>query len=122
MSGRRKKQVTRLTQSSNDDSGTEIEMADEIAVAGTTRSSLRPRKPSQKARDNEAAGLNDITEILSIMQQQMTQFMEMAKRSEEANKTLKEENKTLKEETKELKDMIASLKLDIESMKAPSPH
>jgi hypothetical protein len=47
------------------------------------------------------------------MQQQMVQFAEVTKRSEEANRSLREENK-------ELKDMIISLKLDMESMKAAS--
>lgn len=115
MSGRRKRLATRPTQSSQDDTGTDIEMLDETTVAGGMRTSSRTRRPSQKARDNGSAGAADIAAILETMQKHMEQSQRQMQQFMEANTQLRNENK-------ELKDMITSLKLDIESMKAYSPY
>ncbi|TKA68663.1 hypothetical protein B0A49_13323 [Cryomyces minteri] len=64
MSARRKKLATRATQSSQEDVGTDVDMQDEIEVAGSTRASARARKPSQKARESEAVDLVGIAEVL----------------------------------------------------------
>ena len=71
MSDRHKRQATRPTQPSQDEPGSDVGMLDDATVAG----SMRPRRPSQKARDDEGtqsiAGLPGVVEILSRMEEQM---------------------------------------------------
>ena len=75
MSDRHKRQATRPTQPSQDESGPDVEMLDDTTVVGSMRLLSRTRRPSQKAPDNEetqsTAGLTGVVEILSQMEEQM---------------------------------------------------